>query len=70
MLVGVVLAGFIGMVTSMHCVAMGDVRVMGALFVMSTAVMLRRFAVMARSVVVMLCCLGVVLGTLVCIRHC
>jgi hypothetical protein len=65
----VVLACFISMVTSMDRVTMGDVRVMGALFVMSTAVMLRRFAVMVRSVVVMFCCLSVVLGTLVRTRH-
>lgn len=69
MLIGVMLARFIGMVASMQHVAMGGVGVVTAFFMAAGVMMLGSLAVMSSCMVVMLCGLGMVLCTLMLASH-
>ncbi|MGO9436004.1 MAG: hypothetical protein ACLPH3_04170 [Terracidiphilus sp.] len=55
----VVLGGFLGVFGGMDIVAVGQVSVMGSRFVVAFQMMLGGFMVMARSVLVVLRCSGV-----------
>ena len=67
-MLGVVLGGFLTVVTRVQAVGMRHMRMMAGLFVVARLVMLGGFTVMTRRVLVMLGCGFVVIAAFVCLR--
>jgi hypothetical protein len=67
--VGVMLAGFLGVVLGVDAVAIGDVGVMGRLVMLAVGMELGGFAMMDRGLLVMVGGVLVMLGTLMVVGH-